>query len=356
MLCPVCNSNKTLFFCAHCINSVSDPDIGKVRLQLERLNASNEELKAKIEKLLGYVTNNGSGSGSAFVPTPVSASASEIAFYYRMREINLLKKRRRNDRINTWVKYMTNLIERKKGELARCQDLLVSRYRTTPPPPPPIIGDNLQTSQVQTIAQVQTMLRRRQVAVHDELTSWFLVRNTERWFEIPYVMWFQPIVSLRNVFKLPGQLIALSVLRMAQYLQILERIYSFSLPFTLGPSFTLKWAIELDDQLIYRNLIHWLTTLTINLVVCLQRLDLIPVSQKFPDIARLLDEYDIDGLFYQLANRLEVKVVHTIETPQNFSDIAKITSKRLYSSSESDASQQNGQQSVESADKWFVVN
>ena len=319
---------------------------------MKRLNDANEELKAKIERLLSYVTNNASGSGSG--STPVSASASEIAFYHRMKEINLLKKRRRNDRINTWVKYMSKLVERKKEELAKCQNLLASRQRA--PPPPPIISDNLQTGWVHTIAQVQTMLRRRQVAVQNELTSWYLVRKTERWFEIPYVMQFQPIVSLRNAFKLPGQLIALSVLRMVQYLRILEQIYSFSLPFTLRPSFTLKWVIELDEPVIYRNLIHWLTTLTINLVVGLQRLDLMPVNREFPDIARLLDEYDIDGLFYHLASRLEVEVVHTIETSQNFNDVSKIISKMLYISSESDASQQNGQQSVGSADKWFVVN
>ncbi|SMN18001.1 similar to Saccharomyces cerevisiae YBR128C ATG14 Autophagy-specific subunit of phosphatidylinositol 3-kinase complex I (with Vps34/15/30p) [Maudiozyma saulgeensis] len=339
MQCQICYNESHKFYCANCVRT--SPQLAvTLRFQLLTIQDDNKRLNEKIDNILkvsmdkSNIKREDIGAGERLLKT-------------RMRRVNDLKKRKKDGQLKIRINNISNSIEKKKTfiqnlkrqitdsqdskncHLNVCKDISNERYSED--------NDRLK--------QVQAVLTRRQRQSIQSLNQWFVIsKTTSR--DIPYTLQFQPVISTRTANKLPPQLVKNSIFTMFQYLKLRARIQCIQLPYptmNLSPlpregqedeDYILKDIVEMTDKTVTENIAGWLTKLTINIVQLCQTNYILP-SDEYIDPISILEQLDVDGLFYSLyLNQLlstanQPSPNHYLQPNHNFQDTLNAITDQL---------------------------
>lgn len=348
-------------YCAHCMNS-SPNLLLKLKIDLLMLREINVHLKGRVEDILKYGLSKIAGKGGEVLAPNVEGDI----LGKRLRKLDSLVLRKKNNKIRYRISLLRRRIEDKahkstslKAELQKPANFARSKREK--------ITKNNQDEQHeaevnQQLLQIKKVLLKSQLIKIRSLVDWFVIRKHDS-YEFPYTLAFQPVISLKNVYKLPPSVVWGSILTMFRYLKLFSEILFFTLPHK-EPAISNIADLESENSSKAPDesagdetgVIDHLTKLFINVVQVSRHLNLI--SQGPIDLAWMLDQNDLDTLFYNMAMRLETKskpVAHHWTYPQIFT----VVSDALQLSSDYAASPTSRRTLagtvVNNNDHWFVV-
>lgn len=348
-------------FCAHCMSS-SPHLLIKLKIDLLMLRETNSHLKGRVEDILEYGLGQVTGKESEWHATNIEGDI----LGRRLRKLDSLILKKKNNRVRHRILQLTHRINEKRRKL---EMLSTELYHTSK------IGLNgkeleiernsqeLTVTEVkQQLMQIRRVLLKSQLSKVRSLVEWFVIKKRES-YEFPYTLAFQPVVSLRNVYKLPPSVVWGSISTMSRYLKLFAEILFFTLPHSeiIAPN-----ALDLESEASSRtadegssdgnNVVDHLTRLFINIVQISRHLNLI--SKDPIDLAWMLDQNDLDTLFYNMAMRLETKskpVTHHWTFPQIFSVVSEgLQLSSVYATSPVSRQTLTGTV-ANNSDRWYVV-
>lgn len=345
MRCNVCNNERQSFFCSDCINT-SPKLLLKLRFELLALRATNNKLHSRVEEILE----------SAFDHSHLDSNTEEGILASRLRKVELLKFKKRNNRINSSIHQLESGIDSKRKRIQELRGVVEMKVDIQQRTTDQSINEKIKSELNDRNRQLIKVLKASQNEKLKSLMEWFIIKKRDS-FELPYTIAFKPLVSLRNYNKLPASMFLESIYKMTHYLEIASTILSCILPY--DNEFTLRKIITCDIENIKANAMQWIARLIANIVHICKRMQLLPHDSI--DIAILLEQYDIDGIFYDMAT------MHPLQfRPSTFewthSKILKYVSQVILSSSLIAATppapniQYRTQFNLENNDNWFVVD
>lgn len=361
MQCSICHESGRPMFCAHCMSS-SPHLLIKLKIDLLMLRETNSHLKGRVEDILEYGLGQVTGKESEWHATNIEGDI----LGRRLRKLDSLILKKKNNRVRHRILQLTHRINEKRRKL---EMLSTELYHTSK------IGLNgkeleiernsqeLTVTEVkQQLMQIRRVLLKSQLSKVRSLVEWFVIKKRES-YEFPYTLAFQPVVSLRNVYKLPPSVVWGSISTMSRYLKLFAEILFFTLPHSeiIAPN-----ALDLESEASSRtadegssdgnNVVDHLTRLFINIVQISRHLNLI--SKDPIDLAWMLDQNDLDTLFYNMAMRLETKskpVTHHWTFPQIFSVVSEgLQLSSVYATSPVSRQTLTGTV-ANNSDRWYVV-
>lgn len=348
-------------YCGHCMSS-SPHLLLKLKLDLLMLRETNGHLKSRVEDILEY----GLGQIAGKKPESQTANAEGDILGKRLRKLDSLILRKKNNRVRYRISQLNHRIyeKRKKVETVRKElqlpgkiSLNEEKLKSTRESQELTISESRQQ-----LMQIRRVLLRSQLSKIRSLVEWFVIRKRES-YEFPYTLAFQPIVSLRNIYKLPPSVVWGSISTMSRYLKLFGEILFFTLPHDelVAPN-AAELELEVSSKSADENssdentIVDHLTKILINVVQVSRHLNLI--SKDPIDLAWMLDQNDLDTLFYNMAMRLETKskpVFHHWTYPQILAVVSEaLQLSSVYASSPVSRQTLTGTK-VSSNDRWYVV-
>ncbi|CAB4251915.1 similar to Saccharomyces cerevisiae YBR128C ATG14 Autophagy-specific subunit of phosphatidylinositol 3-kinase complex I (with Vps34/15/30p) [Maudiozyma barnettii] len=306
MQCQICRNNSDKFYCANCIRT--SPQLAMtLRFKLLTVQDENKRLNKKIDNILN-VSMDKNGTQREDI------SAGERLLKTRMRRVNDLKMRKKNGQLKIRISNVSNSIDKKRMFIQKLKQHITDFHMSKINPVHQhkrIIREHRHEEDDERLKQVQIVLTKRQRQNIESLNQWFVINKTSS-MDIPYTLLFQPVISTRTANKLPPGLVKNSIFTMFQYLKIRTTIQCTQLPYpTMKPSsllleegqhdrdYILRDIVEMIDETVTESIVMWLTKLTINMVYLCQVNHNLP-SQEHTDPVSLLEQFDVDGLFYSL--------------------------------------------------------
>lgn len=302
-------------FCAHCM-STSPSLLVRLKIDLLMLRETNCELKEHVEGILEYGLGQVEGTKNSIhkIGDNYDSSVEGEILGKRLLKLDLLRFQKKNNRVKYRTSQLLNrvngkrrTIESLKRELARHSGL-TSHGKTGE-----ASGNDTEIilEKKQQLLQIQKVLSNAQVRKLRSLMEWYVIRKRDS-YEVPYSLAFQPVISLKNFYKLPPSIAWRSMLKMSQYLSLISEILLFKLPFKFDCEPNL---IELESGGASKdheegicddaNVAEYLAKLVINVLQLSRHLNLL--SKDPIDLAWMLDQYDLDTLFYNLVIVREMK-------------------------------------------------
>lgn len=362
MKCPVCNNSARPMYCAHCMNT-SPNLLVRLRVNLFILRETNCQLKNKVEAILEFGLNKVEkrNEGPAGVKKQEESTNIEGEILgSRLQKVDLLRLRKKNNRI----KYRITLEQKKISDKRRSKELIqqeLQQYLR------PRILEQTNTNSCeyegklqetgQQISQVQKVVTSTQSLKLKKLTEWFIIRKRES-YEFPYSIAFQPIVSLKNFYKLPSMVAWNSISKMSHYMTLLSDILLFRLSCELGepPRIFMLEAEECDDPNIDESIVgEYLAKLVINVLQVSRHLNLL--SKDPLDLVWLLDQYDLDTIFYNMVTGQEMKsrpVSHHWTYTRVLAVVSEALQFSIYAASPASRPTLAGT-IANNSDKWYLV-
>ncbi|GAV48423.1 hypothetical protein ZYGR_0I07200 [Zygosaccharomyces rouxii] len=361
MQCSICHKSGRPMYCAHCMSS-SPHLLLKLKLDLLILRETNGHLKSRVEDILEY----GLGQIAGKEPKSASTNVKGDILGRRLRKLDSVILRRKNNR----VKYRISQLNRRIYEKRHRIEALRSKLQL-----PSKIGihekelkakresQELTISEgKQQLTQIRKVLLKSQLSKIRSLVEWFVIRKRES-YEFPYTLAFQPIVSLRNVYKLPSSVVWGSISTMSRYLKLFAEILFFTLPHNElvapnAPELELEVSAKTADESSSdeNTIVDHLTKIFINIIQISRHLNLI--SKDPIDLAWMLDQNDLDTLFYNMAMRLETKskpVFHHWTYPQILAVVSEaLQLSSVYATSPVSRQTLTGTK-ANNNDRWYVV-
>lgn len=348
-------------YCSHCMSS-SPRLLLKLKIDLLVLRETNSHLKSRVEDILEYGLSQIAGKELE----SKSANVEGDILGRRLRKLDSLILRKKNNRVRYRISQLNNRIYEKRckvedlhSELRLPSKIALNekKLKSTRENQELTISEGRQQ-----LMQIKKVLLRSQLSKIRSLVEWFVIRKRES-YEFPYTLAFQPIISLRNVYKLPPSVVWGSISTMSRYLKLFAEILFFTLPHgELVAPYAPELELEMSAKTTGENsndentIVDHLTKIFINIVQISRHLNLI--SKDPIDLAWMLDQNDLDTLFYNMAMRLETKskpVVHHWTYPQILSIVSEaLQLSSVYATSPVSRQTLSGTK-TNNNDRWYVV-
>lgn len=362
MNCPICHNSGRPIYCSHCMNT-SPNLLVRLRIDLFLLRDMNSKLKNQVERILEYGLKRVEQQGrseSRKSPSEQSKNSEGGVLGKRLLKLDLLRLRKKNNRLRYRISQEQSRITDKKRTKEQIQEQLqlssgqkarqdnneaFSEYESI-----------IEETKLQ-IAQVQKIVTGMQTLKLKNLIEWFVVRKRDS-YEFPYSLAFQPLVSLKNFYKLPTIVAWNSISKMSQYIVLVAKILQFALPFKLGdpsPNFLVDFDDHEEPTINDNGIAEYIAKLVINLLQLSRHLNLL--SQEPLDLVWLLDQYDLDTLFYNLISN-QIMKARPISHHWTYDRVLAIVSEALqlsiYASSPASRPTLSGTM-ANNTDKWYLV-
>lgn len=352
MLCSVCSKQTTRAYCSNCSNT-SPSLLLKWRMALLSIHEQNRKLqgrvKAILERSMGQNDVDMDGDKNEENDFPLLKS--------KLRKVTILKMKKRNNRIRFRIEQLKKNMENKKQRATHMEDELQLEI---PKEAAIILQDD--EDLMERIHQTQKIVQMAQQEKLHSLRKWFMVRQRKDLYLVSFSILFQPIISLQNVPNLPRSVTISSLNNMFQYLDIFAQIINFKLPYDGFHSLT---SAKEDGDDNNTDVVEWITKLTIGLLQLASKLQLI--RTKSIDIHWLLDQYDVDKLFYSVVQQRQIQC-RVISSGQCWtfshvyamvSEILNISERNSRNNLRADSTQRHSIKTADTQvahlDRWFIV-
>lgn len=290
-------------YCAQCVNTSPNIILPK-KMDLLVLREMNSRLHEQVEQVLQYGTQLDRDSELTELKDHNAVKDSKLQVRehgdilgLRMKKIEKLKVMKRNNRMERYLSNLERRVDRKRQRVITLKADIENIESHHNIDDTNSITDPMKevTMKIEDLNSYSVKLTNGMVS---ELRSWFQIRKRES-YEIPYTISFQPIISFENFHKLPRYIILTSLEKEMEFMDLLAQILSVHLPFTIDDcnrtganDFSVKSVMQI-------------THLIMNMMEVARQGNLIPKEPV--DIAWLLDQYDMDHIFYNVATRTLLK-------------------------------------------------
>lgn len=345
-------------YCSHCVNT-SPNILARLKIDLLMLREENRKLKDRVESILEYGLGVMEAPGDAEVERTVEEGQEDVEgeiLGQRLLKLNQLRAKRKHNRIRYRIAQLSSSLEGKRRTIERLkheservsvldvsEEEKLSRVRTA------VVVEK--TGQ---IAQIQRVLLNSQEAKLNSLRKWFIIRKRDS-YEFPYSIAFQPVVSLKNFYKLPPMVAWSSISKMSEFVILVSEVLQYRLPYELPNAFKAPRATAEDAYDDDNNVAEHLTRLLVNIIQLARRAGL--MSKSPVDLAWMLDQLDVDSLFYNMAASTEIPT-KSVAQHWSYNKLLSVVSEALQLSiyAASPASRQTVTGTIaNNSDHWFLV-
>ncbi|QLQ78844.1 hypothetical protein HG537_0B01920 [Torulaspora globosa] len=362
MRCPLCMNSSRPMYCSHCVNT-SPNILARLKIDLLMLRDENCKLKNRVESILEYGLGLMEGSKGVTNAETIEEGNQDVEgeiLGQRLLKLNQLRAKRRYNRIRYRTTQLLSSLEAKRRTIERLEqenetvsvldasvEEQLSRVRTA-----------VMVEKTGQIAQIQRVLLNSQESKLNSLRKWFIIRKRDS-YEFPYSIAFQPIISLKNFYRLPPVVAWSSISKMSEFTLLMSEVLQYTLPCELPDtsSKTLRLADNTvedgyDDD---NNVADYLTKLLINIIQLARRAGLI--SKSPVDLTWMLDQLDIDTLFYNMATSTKIPT-KSVAQHWTYDKLLSVVSEALQLSvyAASPPSRQTLTGTIaNNSDHWFLV-
>lgn len=353
-------------YCGHCM-STSPSLLAKLKIDLLISREINRNLKSQVESILEYglgkVESNENKPPLSDSPDSETSHVEGEILGKRLLKLNLLRSKKKNNRIRYRVTQLVNRVNNKRRTVEFLKSELAKDLNPTPNAAEKLTEtDPAQLAEKrEQIHQIHKVLSSAQEAKLRSLREWFVVRKRDS-YEFPYSLAFQPVVSLKNFYRLPPMVAWGSIIKMSQYMILMSDVLLYKLPCKLDviPEFG---GAKLQDSSrgvedLYgddNNVADCLTKLVINILQLSRHLNLL--SKNPVDLTWLLDQHDLDTLFYCMITSTAI-TSRPVSHHWTFTGVLAVVSEALQLSiyAASPASRQTlAGTMANNSDRWFLV-
>lgn len=357
MRCPICLNSARPMYCSHCMNT-SPNLLARLKIDLLVLRENNHKLKTRVESILEYGLGLMEGSEDKLSAVKASEADHEDVegeiLGQRLLKLDQLRSKRKNNRIRYRTTQLSSSVEGKKQIVERLKqenervsvldghaEAKLSKVKT-----------RVLAERTHQITQIQRVLLSSQDAKLRSLREWFIIRKRDS-YEFPFSIAFQPVVSLKNFYRLPPMVAWGSISKMSEFVVLLSEVYLYKLPYELPdqPSKTAEDVYDDDSN----NVAESLAKLLVNVVQLARHADL--MSKSPVDLAWMLDQLDIDTLFYNMATSSKIPT-KPMAQHWTYNKLLSVVSEALQLSiyAASPASRQTLAGTLaNNSDHWFLV-
>ncbi|EJS44745.1 atg14p [Saccharomyces arboricola H-6] len=342
MHCPICHHRAHVVYCAHCVNT-SPSLLLKLKLDLISLKNENRILGEKVEQILNEAMSYGQLGVKALERKKDPLTNS-------LMKLDVLRMKKNNNRIKNKIDQLNERIHNKRDHVGRLK-LEIDNYGhykvgTDVDKLRERVEINDARNKLKQISQVCESTRNYKLSL---LNDWFVIQKLQDNFQIPYTIAFQPLISLKNFRVLPLVITNDSINVMWKYVDFLSDILMIKLPYTHNST---EHPFEPSDD--RQTVIQGLIKLIINILQICRHLNLVPSTPM--DIPWLLDQYDVDGLFYNMVKRNKMKC-RSVSLYWNFGMLYSIVLDNLNSSQRGHPSRRTAPAPALTGphDRWYVV-
>lgn len=346
-------------YCGHCINT-SPNLLAKLKVEQLMLRESNAKLKNKVEAILEYglaqvdaIENHRSDKTQRIESSNVEG---EI-LGQRLLKLSLLSSKRKNSRIKYRTTQLASRLKEKRDKVEELQRELTSRSEVAPNNERAFanIKASVSTDWTHQMDQIARLISQSQQSKLMSLRKWFVVRKRDS-YEFPFSVAFLPIVSLKNFYKLPPSVAWGSIQKMSQYMTMMAEILFYTLPYKIEAIPDLAgYEKEQGQEGNDANAAEYLTKLVVNAIQLARHLNL--ASRNPIDLAWVLDQHDLDILFYNMATETKI-TTRPVAQHWTFSRVLSVVSDALqlsvYATSPASRQTLNGTR-VNNSDLWSLV-
>lgn len=283
-----------------------------LRLKLMEVQAENKKLGGEIASILrGSLDNKETediqhSKEISNDETQPHTVARDI-LRQRMTKVNDYKLKKETARINIRSALISRVVDTKRVQLlelrrefehiqqlnqAKLQKSAVSLQNS----------DTYQDTEKK-LTQVRSVLTKMQTQQQKQLFKWFTIGETNS-NNIRYVLSFQPVISIRIVKQLPTSIVHNSLYTMRQYLDLLALILGVSSESLHGGS-DLKQSLLAPLTQVKAQIPTWLAQIALDTITLCKQSGTLTSGANI-DISQLLSTYDVDGIFFALANGSEL--------------------------------------------------
>lgn len=332
--CSICHNSSQALYCAHCISS-SPKLLLRMKINLMILQDDNTKLKNKVENILDVAMNRNENHNKK--------NTEGIILGQKLQKIDVLKHKRRNNKIKFRINQLSERIQKRRNKLENLKQELLTKNVVELPP----VSKKEAIDIVEKLEQFKKVVTRTQESEYKFLINWFNIRKRNS-YDVSYTLAFLPVISLKNFPKLPRPIAISSINKMSQFLKLYSQIIALQLKFQCDQVSEINDATDND-------IVKWISRLVIN-ILQLARFNALLPEQNI-DLVWLLDQYDIDSLFYNLVmnHKIECRV---IDYTWSYDRILEFISKTLQLSVQSTFGMTNKQMldtPNTDADMWYIV-
>ncbi|CCF57899.1 hypothetical protein KAFR_0D02520 [Kazachstania africana CBS 2517] len=322
MQCQICCTKKSQFYCNNCLNISPNLVLSK-KFALIEIKNENEKLHFKINKILNFNQKN----------TTLLSSKFEKAA--------MLSSRRTNLKISCNIDLVAKRVQEKREKISQLKQKLECLKNKGELVEEVQERAHIRNEWEHKISQITSIVHKQRHAKLEMLRNWLLLRKRENSTELPYTISFQPIISVKNINKLPKFILSESISVIFKFFHIFSTFYlNLSLPYSL----------ETKED----NLLDLCGKIVINSIYIARLFKQIPYRYSI-DLRALLETYDIDGFFFSVMNFEKLDHLKLVKDEEsNYTLNLKYTTRCILELLNGDAVQDSSQV-IYDQDRWFVV-
>ncbi|CAI4059916.1 hypothetical protein SUVZ_04G3410 [Saccharomyces uvarum] len=294
MHCPICHHRAHVVYCAHCINT-SPGLLLKLKLDLVSIKDSNKLLSGKVEYILNEAMNYGQLDARALEKKKDPLANSLL-------KLDVLRMKKNNNRIRHRIEQLNERIHSKRDHITRLKLEIDNHGHSKAGSHNDKLREQVEINDAKNkLGQISKICESTRDYKLNLLNDWFVIQKLQDNFQIPFAIAFQPLISLKNFHILPLVVTNDSIDTMWKYVSFLSDILMIKLPYA-NDSEVHPMLGSSDD---IRTVVQRLIRLIINILQVCRNLKLVPSTPM--DIPWILDQYDVDGLFYNMVKRNKMK-------------------------------------------------
>ncbi|CAI4273631.1 CEI_1a_G0003100.mRNA.1.CDS.1 [Saccharomyces cerevisiae] len=294
MHCPICHHRAHVVYCAHCINT-SPSLLLKLKLDLILLKDENKELNGKVEQILNEAMNYDQLDIKRM-------EKKKDPLMDSLMRLDVLRMKKNNKLIKHRIEQLNERIYSKRNHISELKVEIDNYKRYKMGTRTDKLREQVEISDAKNkLAQVSKICESVRVYKLNLLNNWFVIQKLQDNFQIPFAIAFQPLISLKNFRVLPLAITNDSINIMWKYISFFSDILMIKLPYT--NKICEQPMFEFSDSI--QTVVQRLIKLIINILQICRHLKLVPSTPM--DIPWLLDQYDVDGLFYNMVKRNKMK-------------------------------------------------
>ncbi|CAI4907100.1 ATV_HP_G0011630.mRNA.1.CDS.1 [Saccharomyces cerevisiae] len=294
MHCPICHHRAHVVYCAHCINT-SPSLLLKLKLDLILLKDENKELNGKVEQILNEAMNY----DQLYIKR---MEKKKDPLMNSLMKLDVLRMKKNNNLIRHRIEQLNERIYSKRNHISELKVEIDNYKRYKVGTGTDKLREQVEISDAKNkLAQVSKICESARDYKLNLLNNWFVIQKLQDNFQIPFAIAFQPLISLKNFRVLPLAITNDSINIMWKYISFFSDILMIKLSYT--NKICEQPMFEFSDSI--QTVVQRLIKLIINILQICRHLKLVPSTPM--DIPWLLDQYDVDGLFYNMVKRNKMK-------------------------------------------------
>ncbi|CCE61331.1 hypothetical protein TPHA_0A02480 [Tetrapisispora phaffii CBS 4417] len=356
-ICLICNNKKEMMYCSHCLNT--SPNLFMpLKMKLLLLKEENELLKQRVDNILNYAIDrhqdqNIDGNNDKIFQTNTDIEQKILS--QQLEKIDILKMKMKNNRIKIRIKQISERIYNRAKLLKEKE----TNYLKKIPSNAKQYCDDTELDSIKyKLSHIQKVYKLTKDNECQSLIKWFNIKKRDDSYEIQYTICFLPVVSLKNFHRLSGYISKLSIGKTFQFLVIYLEILKIQTKYDIERILN---TIKSNDysSLEDNDIAEWISVLIMIIFEIGRRKNVLPMESM--DLVWLIDQYDIDALFYNvIMNENKIIECRTL-TDQiwTFEKILSVVSDTLQLSINSTASIENDLRYSgiieEDEDVWYIV-